>query len=665
MASRFAHDTYFRAEQIPWPLIIGPPPECRPTAGCAKPLVYTLPGTRPIHLLDRPLPAQHAHLPVLLRFLFVPGLSYHLATTTKPECKDVLKRRADAIIATDASEPSVVGNSDSENSDDEMEADSVDIGDTSDEEVPGGPGPPAQRISMMEWITEGGVAGEGGIADGDEILSGSEDDEGGVVWGDDHDTLDLDRDEVLELPPELDQPPPARQPSEPPAGRDADTAGDVYLDEPFVETLASRAGEPLGRRTKGSGYEGYREALAEDANLWAPFTSKLDWELARWAKLRGPGSTAVSDLLGIEGLQDALGLSYKNSRELNKIIDTELPVKIVGDVFDVYYRNPLECVRALFGDPEFAGDLLFKPERHYTSSDKADQLYHEMNTGKWWWDTQKQLDTKKPGGTIVPVIISSDKTQVTLFGSKQAYPVYLTIGNIPKNIRRKPSRRAHILLAYLPTTNLKQIPSEAARRRAVANLFQLCKTTKKDLGNPNAPIEYRDLSKILDALGLVDGNHRDFTRECKQNDIKPIVHPFWENLPYVNIYRSITSDVLHQLYQGMIKHVISWIEQLYNQDEIDARCQRLPPNHHIRLFMNGISSLTRVTGKEHSQISSFLLGLIAESPPRSRPISALNQKRIVRAVRALLDFAFLAQYPLHSTTTLKRLITHSIVSTRT
>ena len=36
--------------------------------------------------------------------------------------------------------------------------------------------------------------------------------------------------------------------------------------------------------------------------------------------------------------------------------------------------------------------------------------------------------------TIIPVIIFSDKTQLTTFHGKQAYPVYLTIGNLPKHI---------------------------------------------------------------------------------------------------------------------------------------------------------------------------------------------------------------------------------------
>jgi hypothetical protein len=45
---------------------------------------------------------------------------------------------------------------------------------------------------------------------------------------------------------------------------------------------------------------------------------------------------------------------------------------------------------------------------------------------------QKVVDKTKPGATIIPIILSSDKTQLTVFGNKMAYPVCLTIGNIPK-----------------------------------------------------------------------------------------------------------------------------------------------------------------------------------------------------------------------------------------
>ena len=86
------------------------------------------------------------------------------------------------------------------------------------------------------------------------------------------------------------------------------------------------------------------------------------------------------------------------------------------------------------------------------------------------------LDKDKPGAMIVPIIISTDKTLLTLFRNKQVYPVYLTIGNIPKEIRCKPSCRAYILLGYLPTTCLENEPNNASRRQQLSNLYHACMT---------------------------------------------------------------------------------------------------------------------------------------------------------------------------------------------
>ena len=37
-------------------------------------------------------------------------------------------------------------------------------------------------------------------------------------------------------------------------------------------------------------------------NPYFPFASEMDWNVAYWSKLRGQGSTAVSDLLGLQGV---------------------------------------------------------------------------------------------------------------------------------------------------------------------------------------------------------------------------------------------------------------------------------------------------------------------------------------------------------------------------
>ena len=97
-------------------------------------------------------------------------------------------------------------------------------------------------------------------------------------------------------------------------------------------------------------------------------------------------------------LVSLLGLSFKNSRELNKIIDEELSssrprfirreIIVAGEAFEVFYRDVIACIRALYGDPEFSGILVFTPERHYTDPDQTVRVYFDMHTGKWWWSTQ-------------------------------------------------------------------------------------------------------------------------------------------------------------------------------------------------------------------------------------------------------------------------------------
>ncbi|KAJ7118222.1 hypothetical protein C8R44DRAFT_923423 [Mycena epipterygia] len=507
-------------------------------------------------------------------------------------------------------------------------------------------------------------------------------------------------------------------PEAPPPTRENRTiAEDRFHEKPtIVKFPGDKAGASISEERSASTEQQYGDALGKSNNIYAPFASKIDWDVARWAKLRGSGSTAFTDLLKIDGVREALGLSYGTSVQLNAIIDEKLPgrpkftrseVVVGGEAFDLYSRNILECVRALFGDTEFAPYLFVVPERHYVDKDKTIRLYHNMHTAKWWWSTQKQVEADNPGATIIPILLSSDKTQLTMFGNKTAYPVYMTIGNIPKEIRRKPSRRAYVLLAYLPTSRLSHIKNKAARRRTLANLFHTClsfitaplrdagvtgipiasgdgilrrghpivacyigdypeqllvtcvKTgwcpsggvEHKDLGDGDSTCSLRNLTMILDALDKLDEGGTIYAKACKDAGIKPVVHPFWQDLPYTNIFMSITSDVLHQLYQGIIKHLIAWLKEACGEAELDARCRRLPPNHNIRLFMKGISNLNRVTGREHDQISRFLLGIIIDV----KLPGGLSSVRLVQAVQAVLDFVYSAQYPMHSSQTLDNL----------
>ena len=306
---------------------------------------------------------------------------------------------------------------------------------------------------------------------------------------------------------------------------------------------------------------------------------------------------------------------------------------------------------------------------------------------------------------MIPIILSSDKTQLTQFRSKTAYPVYMTIGNIPKDIRRKPTQRAQMLMGYIPTTRLEHVKIKAARRRALANIFHACmrkilspiesygeagiammtgsgtwyrchpilatfigdypeqslvactqngrcpKCTvpRGELGSRET-FPLRDIRQAMDVFSLSDGDPMAFHTASIEANLKPTYHPFWERLPFTNIFLSITPDVLHQLLQGIVKHLVRWLAVL-GSEEIDACCRRLPPNHNARHFYKGITGLSRLTGQEHKDICRIVLGLVIDLPLAEVRFSA----RLTRAVRALLDFIYLSQYSVHTTESLDAL----------
>ncbi len=229
--------------------------------------------------------------------------------------------------------------------------------------------------------------------------------------------------------------------------------------------------------------------------------------------------------------------------------------------------------------------------------------------------------------TVVPIILSSDQTQLTQFRNKVVYPVYITIGNIPKERRRKPLQRGHILIAYIPTTKLEGLHSDAAQRRAQANLFHSCLRIVlaliASLGETGVAMVSRDgiwhrchpifttyvgdypeqvlvtctyrgqcpkcqvphdqlgdflrfpprnYNETLELYQLADGEACLFHSACRKATMKPIFHPFWEVLPLSNVFVSITPNILHQVLQGVIKYIVVWLTKAFGTKQIDAHC---------------------------------------------------------------------------------------------
>lgn len=58
---------------------------------------------------------------------------------------------------------------------------------------------------------------------------------------------------------------------------------------------------------------------------------------------------------------------------------------------EVWFQDPIQCVEELIGNLTFREAMVFAPEKLYEDSDGTREVWNEMHTAEWWWDTQVSL----------------------------------------------------------------------------------------------------------------------------------------------------------------------------------------------------------------------------------------------------------------------------------
>lgn len=304
------------------------------------------------------------------------------------------------------------------------------------------------------------------------------------------------------------------------------------------------------------------------------------------------------------------------------------------------------------------------------------------------------------GATIALIILSSDKTQLSRFsGDKKAWPVYISIGNIDKAIRRKPSGHATILVGYIPVsklecfakktralegyqlfhtcmaslleplvkageTGVEMICADGCVRRVFAILAAYiadfpeqclvaccmenrCPKCIVDANNRGSPVNAA-LRDPTATLCTINQQARGEAPSAFVNEGLRLVDPFWKSLPHCNIFEAFTPDILHQLHKGVFKdHIVKWTTASIDgkADEIDHRYQVMTGHPCLRHFKKGISLVSQWTGTEYKNMEKVFL----------RAIAGAADTGVVRAVRGVLDFIYYAHFESHTDGSLTKL----------
>ncbi|KAG9124608.1 hypothetical protein FRC07_010971 [Ceratobasidium sp. 392] len=354
------------------------------------------------------------------------------------------------------------------------------------------------------------------------------------------------------------------------------------------------------------------------------------------------------------------------------------------NIFVLYLRDVIGVLRELIGNPRFKKHMCYTPERHWMADDRQKRVYGEMWTGDWGWKMQELL--KDAQATIAPLIVASDKTLLSIIGGdQQAYPVYLTIGNISKKVRRKARKHTTILIAYLPVEDFKDFDDaqrEQLKGELMHRMMELVLELLKKAGKEGVEMYRADgrLRRVYPLLAAYVANYPKQTlmactsqgrcpickvtyqrrtqykrkpgRRRRKLDLKALRAfiatgdlaelderglkpwwPFWAHLPRAEFSGCITPDLLHQIHKGIFKsHLVKWVTRILGDKVVNKQMSAMTRASRMRHFEKGISMVQKWTGRESKEMAMQFLPVVAE----------LMTDDLVRLTCALLDHMYRA-----------------------
>jgi hypothetical protein len=279
-------------------------------------------------------------------------------------------------------------------------------------------------------------------------------------------------------------------------------------------------------------------------------------------------------------------------------------------------------------------------------------------------------------------------------GNRMAYPLLISLANIDASIQSKLSLHGYLLLALLPiakflhkTTHVHSLLQDRLVHKCLDKVLAPLKIAaamgimmNDPVGNLRycftplaswivdtpeesllsvmnckaSPVTVATLKQFGDAfrhpsrtgpmtLAAIrmasaqsdPSDYKEFLKTIKPLHLNGVVEPVWRDWPLSDPSDFLTPEPLHHFHRMFWDHDTKWCIAMVGAAELDFRFSLVQTPVGYRAFDEGISKLKQVTGCDHRAVQRYIIGLIAGAVPL----------RFLIAVRALVEFRYLAQAP--------------------
>ena len=261
----------------------------------------------------------------------------------------------------------------------------------------------------------------------------------------------------------------------------------------------------------------------------------------------------------------------------------------------------------------------------------------------------------------------SDATTTDSLGKNSLHPIYISIGNISISRRNKPDAKQ--LLGYLPilSAKSKKEKNSPAYKKIKRETFHhslrflldplfsnnlnvdlevngetlwfsprlstvICdwpeaSTFSLVYKSPNSNflchfclISYDRLLDINLNNRVTLRNNEEMRNYVNRNDghaisLENIRNYFWA-LPNVNIYTATVPDRMHHLDLGLFKYQLDYTRELLHKQnsslvsEFDRRLSAIPRFTGLKIFANGLHSISKITAKEYRDLMKVVIFVV-------------------------------------------------------